>query len=641
MIPAGGRNRWLDIFYQAAPVLFLVLLFRKGLECWFIADDFAWLSLIHQVFTPHDLLRALFEPAAQGTVRPWSERGFFLLFEYLFGVDALPFRIMAFVTMAADTLLVNWLTRKITGSPLAGFVAAVCWSANTSLMTVMTWSASYNEAMCPFFLMLALSLFMRYVETGRKALWWWQLAVFSLGFGALEINVVYPALAAAYVLFVVPRPERRRLITGLWPLFSISVVYFLWHRAVSPLPTSGSYVVHVDWRVLKAVALYGKWSLLPVDWVAFGHSAASGKWILWTGIALIAALAVSEIRRRRGTILFFISWWLITIAPVLVLPDHHSDYYLTIPVIGLGMLFGFGVTCGIRGAGKWGWLALIPVVAYLCGMVPISDAATEWTLNKTKPIRGLVLGLQAAREKHPAKTILIDGLTKDMYGDSIGQGALIPLGLNNVYLTPETARVLESSTDRADTETTVLDPDITLHAIKKDELVIYSVVGDHLRNITEVYERSAPNRSSDVGSSSGPGRSGDRLPSRVDAGNPLYSWLLGPTWLSPESGVRWMPGHATVRLRGPDRAGAKLEVSGFFPAEQLKRAPRVLKITADGLPVGEVIIHDPESSFDRLLDMPNSLVGRDSVEIGLDATPVDVRGGQQYGMVFGKIAVRP
>jgi hypothetical protein len=246
-----------------------------------------------------------------------------------------------------------------------------------------------------------------------------------------------------------------------------------------------------------------------------------------------------------------------------------------------------------------------------------------------------VLGLQAAREKHPTKTILIDGLTKDMYGDSIGQGALIPLGMNNVYLTPETAHVLESSTDRADTETTVLDPDITLHAIKKDELVIYSVAGDHLRNITEVYERSAPNRSS------APVSSMDRLPSRVDAGNPLYSWLLGPTWLSPESGVRWMPGHATVRLRGPDQAGAKLEVSGFFPAEQLKRAPRVLKITADGLPVGEVIIHDPESSFDRLLGMPNSLTGRGSVEIGLEATPVDVRGGQEYGMVFGKIAIRP
>ncbi len=624
-----GRSQALGLLLWFGPVIFLCLLFRGGLDCWFIADDFAWLSLIKQVHSPHDLIRVLFEPAAQGTVRPWSERGFFLLFESLFGVDALPFRVMAFATMAANVLLLNWVTRKITNSAYAGFVASICWAANTALMTVMTWSSAYNEAMCPLFLLSALALFMKHIDTGRRSFWWWQLAVFSLGFGALEINVVYPALAAAYVLFVAPKPERRRLLLGLWPLFAISVVYFFWHRAVAPLPTTGSYVVHVDSRVFRALALYGKWSLLPVDWVAFGHSAASGKWILWTGLTGILALAVAEARRRRTTILFFMAWWAIAIAPVLVLPEHRTDYYLTIPLLGLGMLAGFGVTRGSEGLGSWGWLALIPYVVYTGGMIPISIAATDWTLNKTKPIRALVLGIEAAREKHPTKTILIDGLSKDMYGDSIGQGALIPLGLTNVYLTPETAQVLTDSTDRADTETTVLDPDITLHAIKKDELVIYSVAGDHLRNITEVYERSAPNRSA------------DRLPSRVDAGNPLYSWLLGPTWLSPESGIRWMPGHATVRLRGPEKAGAKLELSGFFPAEQLKRAPRVLKITADGLPVGEIIIRDPESSFDRLLVMPDALVARESVEIGLQASPVYVQGGQEYGMVFGKIAVRP
>jgi hypothetical protein len=34
-------------------------------------------------------------------------------------------------------------------------------------------------------------------------------------------------------------------------------------------------------------------------------------------------------------------------------------------------------------------------------------------------------------------------------------------------------------------------------------------------------------------------------------------------------------------------------------------------------------------------------VGKESVEIGLEAGPVDTRDGQDYGMVFGKIAFRP
>ncbi len=51
---------------------------------------------------------------------------------------------------------------------------------------------------------------------------------------------------------------------------------------------------------------------------------------------------------------------------MLPLPDHRTDYYLTIPLIGLAMLGGFGRLrrpC----ASRWVWqaAALIPLVAYL------------------------------------------------------------------------------------------------------------------------------------------------------------------------------------------------------------------------------------------------------------------------------------
>ena len=162
-------------------------------------------SLLREVHSFRDVIHTLFAPAAQGTIRPWSERGFFLLFESIFGLDSLPFRICVFVTMAANLTLVAWITRRITGSPAAGAFAAMLWTANAALVTVMSWNSSYNEALCSFVSARALALFIRYVETGRPAWWWWQLVVFTLGFGALEINVVYPALAAAYVLFVAGR----------------------------------------------------------------------------------------------------------------------------------------------------------------------------------------------------------------------------------------------------------------------------------------------------------------------------------------------------------------------------------------------------------------------------------------------------
>ena len=61
-----------------APIVFLLWLWGDGLQTWFVADDFAWLGLLRQVGTFSDFLRAMFAPAAQGTFRFLSERGFFL-----------------------------------------------------------------------------------------------------------------------------------------------------------------------------------------------------------------------------------------------------------------------------------------------------------------------------------------------------------------------------------------------------------------------------------------------------------------------------------------------------------------------------------------------------------------------------------
>ncbi|HVW86751.1 MAG TPA: hypothetical protein VHB50_18830, partial [Bryobacteraceae bacterium] len=181
-----AKKRAAEALWWVLPIVFLFWLYRDGLKCWFIADDFAWLGLLRQVHGWRDLVRELFEPAAQGTIRPWSERGFFLLFEALFGLDALPFRLMAFLTMAADLILLTWVMRRITHSRLAALVACIAWTANAALMVAMTWSSALNEALCACFLLAALALFIRYTETGERRFWWWQLGVFVLGFGALE-----------------------------------------------------------------------------------------------------------------------------------------------------------------------------------------------------------------------------------------------------------------------------------------------------------------------------------------------------------------------------------------------------------------------------------------------------------------------
>ena len=65
---------------------------------------------------------------------------------------------------------------------------------------------------------------MRQIESGRRLYEVAHWAAFVLGLGALEINVVYPALALLYVLFRAPRLLKRVL-----PMCGVSVAMVAAH----------------------------------------------------------------------------------------------------------------------------------------------------------------------------------------------------------------------------------------------------------------------------------------------------------------------------------------------------------------------------------------------------------------------------
>src|SRR5205085_8921852 len=99
---SGGKARLTNALYWTGPSLLCLLLYWRGFTAWFRADDFAWLGGGIYIQNFHDLLSALFAPQAQGTIRPLSERAFFMLGFSLFGLDALPFKIIVFSTQFAS-----------------------------------------------------------------------------------------------------------------------------------------------------------------------------------------------------------------------------------------------------------------------------------------------------------------------------------------------------------------------------------------------------------------------------------------------------------------------------------------------------------------------------------------------------------
>ncbi len=215
--PFSLTNRIGRAAYWVFPCLFCLILYWYGLKSWFQLDDFVWLGLLRGVHDWGDLMRAIFSPAQHGTFRPFSERGLFLLFHALFGPAALPFRIWAFLTQFLNLALITSITLRITGLRLAGFLAPVFWVANSSLYVVMTWSSAYMQALCGFCLLLAFHFLLRYIQTADRRYYFAQWVVFLFGFGVMETNLVYPALAGLYTLLLA-RPYFRSTLPLMIPL---------------------------------------------------------------------------------------------------------------------------------------------------------------------------------------------------------------------------------------------------------------------------------------------------------------------------------------------------------------------------------------------------------------------------------------
>ena len=622
----------LAIFWWLLPVAFFIWLYRGALDVWFFADDFAWLGLLRRSYNLHSLLATIFAPVAQGTIRPFSETGYFLLFGSLFGLESLPLRICTFVTMAANIVLLGWIARRITGSTAAGVLAPIFWVANAALIVSVSWNSAYNEVLDAFFLLSATALFMRWDETGQRKFWWWQLVVFGLGFGVMEVNVVYPALTAAYAVFVARKEHRRRLLTSVVPLAVISVVYFIVHRMVAPLSTSGGYSIQVDARMFQGLGIYWRWTILAKAWLENGQPRWWELAFFWITTAALLYFIVREAANRRYIVLFFVFWFLTALAPMLPLPDHRDDYYLTIPLIGFASLAAWGVVQAWQSRVSYaaGIAALIVVAAWIVPMIMTTRSGVAAWIDRSREAQNLVLGVVAAHETHPDKAIVLDGMTTPLYNDVVGQFAFYPFGVRTVYMTPAAASRIQPEDSPEILEKLVLGQAIMKHAVTHDEVVVYSFLGDHLRNITRDWQRK----------SLIPEDIMDREPRRVEVGDSLWAYLLGPEWYPLEPGFRWMPRRATVRLGGPKEPGARLLLAGYCPEEQLKTGPLHLLVSVDGIPLKNAEIDNPETDFRRLFDIPASLTGRASVEVAITVDKVfHDAGGRELGLDFGTIAI--
>ena len=480
--------------------MLLLSLYWPGLTNWFYQDDFGWLRLRQEVHSIRDLGPALFAPKAHGNMRPLGENAYWLGLSAIFGAEALPFRLCAFITQIASLLLLAGIVRRLAGSEWAGFWAQVLWIAAIGLAPAMSWSSIYNQVLSGFFFLLAFW----FLLCGRYGAQW---LAFVLGLGALEINVVYPALAACYALL-----WDRPLLRKIAPMFLVSAAY-VWVHFHFAGAQPGAYAMHFDSAIPRTFVTYWIW--------AFGRGPLAAVLVL---TAALAGFAAWRTVRRDYFPAFGLAWFAIVLAPYLPLRDHVTDYYLAVPAIGIAMV---GAAAAIRAPRP---LAACAIAAYLATSLPAAWTATRWNHDRSRSAEDLVMGVMEARRHDPGKIVLLDGIDTDLFQAAIADLPFLALKIPYVYLVPGAERNIQAPADLV--TKFELPEGMAADALTGGHAVVYRMERGILRNETSRYHWKP-----------GP-------PRFVNLGDPVFDPFLGPGWGRPANGYRRLRDTGSVRMGG-------------------------------------------------------------------------------------------
>src|SRR5450759_4807225 len=371
------------------PVLLLLILYWPGLTTWFYQDDFGWLNLRHDVHLTRDLAGALLAPKAHGNMRPLGENAFWLGLSAIFGVEPLPFHICTFLTQSASLLLLGSIVRRLVAWAPAGLCAQLLWLVNCGLAPAMGWSSIYNQVLSAFFFLLAFYFLLRHIETGRRSHEMAHWTAFVLGLGALEINVVYPALAALYVVF-----HARPFLKKILPMFAVSLAAVLAHFYFAPPPHAGVYAPRVDAAIGATLWTYWRWALGPMPELAAALVAAS----------LLALIGWGR-RRGESAELLGAGWFVFPLLPYLPLPDHKMDYYLAVPSIGIAMLGAYAVGNMMKFGVVGRPAAVLVILIYATTSLQASWTVPRWQHARAAKVEDLVLGVEEIHQAAPGKII--------------------------------------------------------------------------------------------------------------------------------------------------------------------------------------------------------------------------------------------
>ena len=324
-----------DLATRAALVAAVVIVYHNALWASFFDDDYQWLvgSLS---FHPAQLVAF---STMTHFYRPVMDVYFAVMSPLLRGSPIL-FHEASIVVHIISVLVVCAIARRIGGTDLFAFAAALFFAAQPSDIDAIAWVSALSEALATLFGCLSLLWFLRWRDERRLWLRRLSITAYALALLTHESSVVFlPVLFLAdrLIWWVQKDPPsstedqiatRGAELSGLRtfaPYAALTVVYLavdVWINSRNYVVSQGYYTVgfHIVTNALNYIeALY----VGRRDWLNYAAIAS--------GLVILLVRGNSRVR--------FATWWmLLALAPFLSFTWGNTSRYLYQPAIGFSLL---------------------------------------------------------------------------------------------------------------------------------------------------------------------------------------------------------------------------------------------------------------------------------------------------------------
>lgn len=343
-------------------IIISLMIFYPALLSFFTHDDFYFLK-ISKVENASQFI-SFFDPINDiqniGVYRPLPLRVYYFLGTYIFNLNPLGLRIISFLTFFINILLVGYLTEIIIKKKNAPAIASFLYAVSVTHFGQLYYIGAYQELLITFFTLLSVISFAK-----TKIIT--SFIFFIAALMCKETAVVIPGLIASLYLFQNLTNKKKynfkKLFLLLTPFVLIVFLYLYFHFFHFGTIEGDSYVWDFSpIRAINTALWYILWSLnLPemlVDFVGPGIRFNPNLFKYWSKeiipifvlfvlqIFIICYVFLKSINKKLlpftyHLLTFSILWFLLTILPVLFLPLHKFTYYLTLPLVGVVLLFTY------------------------------------------------------------------------------------------------------------------------------------------------------------------------------------------------------------------------------------------------------------------------------------------------------------